>query len=242
MSAPTEDARDANRPSGAGEPGPRVDRRRFFRAGLRRLLDGVAESVEGVQQALARSAAAHAPAPPTGGRADAAVGSAAFAALADMVLRPPGALPEAQFRSTCTACGDCVRVCPANCIRIDPGQSRGHGKAYIDADTAACVVCESLACMHHCPPGALLPVPLVQIRMGTAVWRDATCIRSTGEECRICVEKCPIGSSAIDIAGREVVINPLHCVGCGMCQHFCPTSPKSVVVIPAAAKQPVGSR
>src|SRR5438105_3930740 len=35
------------------------------------------------------------------------------------VLRPPGALPEAEFTSTCSRCGHCAEVCPANAIQID---------------------------------------------------------------------------------------------------------------------------
>lgn len=218
---------------------PQVDRRRFFRFGLKRLLQGVSESVESVQSALGTAAAA---AGATGGEplspppTSAAAGPGRSLVPPGVYLRPPGALPEKAYLNTCTACSECVRVCPTDCIRVDLTGAKGHGKAYIDADTAACSVCEDLACTTACPSGALLPVPLSRVRMGTAVWREETCIRTGGEECRICVEKCPIGTSAIDIAGAQVIVNPVHCVGCGMCQHYCPTSPKSVVVIPVAAR------
>src|SRR5262245_5949412 len=39
---------------------------------------------------------------------------------ADVWLRPPGALPESKFRETCSRCGRCAEVCPAQCIKIDP--------------------------------------------------------------------------------------------------------------------------
>jgi ferredoxin-type protein NapG len=120
------------------------------------------------------------------------------------------------------------------CIRLDP--TAAHGVPYIDADLAACAVCESLACMPACPSGALVPTPLFQIRMGTAVWRETSCIRTHGEECRACVERCPMGTAAIDVVDNRIEINPDGCVGCGMCQQVCPTGPKSIQVIPVAAR------
>lgn len=156
----------------------------------------------------------------------------------DLFLRPPGAQSESKFRETCSRCARCVEVCPAQCIRLDNSGAQGHGVPYIDADLMPCVVCESLACMNTCPSGALSPIPMFEIDMGTAVWREDRCIRSKNEECRICVEKCPLGTAAIDLSvdGREVLVNPLGCIGCGVCQHYCPTSPKAITVIPAAAR------
>jgi len=197
-----------------------VNRRGFFRAGLRELLRGATESVEKIQQAMA--AAAPAVTPPDS------------ADLNTSPLRPPGALAEPQFLQTCSRCAKCVEVCPSNCIRIDPEIAGGAPR--INPDDMPCIVCESLACMEICPTGALRKTPRFEIDMGTAVWRAQHCIRSKSEECRICVEKCPLGSAAIDIVNNEVAVNPRHCVGCGMCQHFCPTNPKAVVVIPVAAK------
>lgn len=204
---------------------PPLNRRRFFREGLRHLIRGVADSVEGVQDAIESTAAARA-----------APSHRAVMIPPNVHLRPPGALPESQYLDTCTRCGDCVKACPVQCIRVDPTGKKAGGAPYIDPDTAACSVCEFLSCMDACPSGALVPIPLSRIRMGTAVLRDEACIRTKGEECRICVEKCPLGTAAIDIVANRVEVNPLGCTGCGSCQHYCPTSPKSIVVIPVAAR------
>jgi NAD-dependent dihydropyrimidine dehydrogenase PreA subunit len=91
--------------------------------------------------------------------------------------------------------------------------------------------------MYHCPTGALQPIPLGQIRMGTAVWYPDTCVRSQGQDCTICVDRCPVGSVAIELVNDRIEVKPLGCIGCGVCQHDCPTDPKSIVVIPVAAKQ-----
>lgn len=228
---------------------PSINRRRFFREGLRELLKGVAKAAEPIERAIGefdrRTAAEDAArvepfaerSNPRDGSAGALPSTGDFhSRLPGLSLRPPGALPEQQFTDTCTRCGRCVEVCPAQCIRIDVAGKRGGGAPYIDADVSPCVVCDSLACMNACPSGALSPVPLVEIDMGAAVWRAEHCIRTRDEECRLCAEKCPMGTAAIDVVGKAIVINPLGCVGCGVCQHYCPTSPKSIVVIPAAAK------
>ena len=37
---------------------------------------------------------------------------------AGMTLRPPGALPEAEFLSQCARCFKCANVCPNECIKF----------------------------------------------------------------------------------------------------------------------------
>src|SRR5438445_10483227 len=83
-----------------------MDRGRCYREGLRELLKPLAGAAEPIERALrefeaiqeprvSRPKPTPAPAPP-----------AAW-------LRPPGALAEPDFLSTCSRCGTCVAVCPA---------------------------------------------------------------------------------------------------------------------------------
>ena len=149
------------------------------------------------------------------------------------VLRPPGALTEKEFRDTCYRCGNCVDVCPAKAIRpMSGGNVELTGTPYIDPDLAACVVCDELACMRACPSGALKLVDSATlIRMGLAQVRHDVCVRSHGQECRICIDKCPFGTDAIDLGENgQIVVKTSGCVGCGVCQFYCPTNPKAVVV------------
>src|SRR5688572_17207062 len=98
------------------------DRRAMFRLGLKRIVEPLAGIIEqrlNVSLPVIRSA-----------------------------LRPPGALPEKDFLDTCYRCGNCVDVCPARAIRPMSGGNVEHaGTPYIDADLAACVVCDELSCM-----------------------------------------------------------------------------------------------
>ena len=152
------------------------------------------------------------------------------------VLRPPGALDERQFLDTCYRSGNCIDACPAHAIRpMSTGDAERAGTPYLDADLAACTVCEDLSCMKTCPSGALRKLESAnQIRIGMARVNHHICVRSRGEDCRICIEKCPLGEKAIAIsAGGAVAVIVPGCIGCGMCQLHCPTLPKAIVVDPS---------
>jgi len=214
-------------------PGPSVadkkmDRRRFFRAGLAELMKPLDAAVRPLEQVAREVAKLEEPWPPPR--------KYTTPTYDQPWLRPPGALPEGEFRSRCTRSGDCVRACPVQAIQIDGLAEKGGGYPYIEPSTQACVVCASLACMHVCPSGALQPVPRYDIDMGTAEWFSDTCVRTHGQECTLCVEKCPVGAVAIELQEGKVVVHPDGCTGCGTCQQVCPTDPKSIIVMPKSAR------
>ena len=210
-----------------------LDRRRFFRIGLRELLKPLANAVEPVERALRELESLD-----TVGTTSTAGSGAGRPTSLPVFLRPPGALEERAFRDQCSRCGVCVAVCPADAIKIDSTTAIGNGVPYIVAAEAPCVACDGLHCMQNCPSGALVFTPLVDIDMGTAEWRPNFCTRTTiGDDCRICVDQCPLGAAALvlDEAGHVKVIED-GCIGCGVCEHYCPTTPKSIVVVPRAAR------
>jgi ferredoxin-type protein NapG len=199
-----------------------VNRRGFFREGLRELLRPIAELADPLQEAAEQlRQAAHA--------APGSIGRPRRVAL-QVWLRPPGALPERDFLDTCSRCGDCVKVCPAQCIRIDSGTA--GGAPHIIVESMPCVVCDTLACMHACPTGALSPIPLHEIDMGTAMWNERSCVRTDGEECTTCIDQCPLGSAAIELREDRIHVIEQGCIGCGVCEYHCPTRPRSIIVSP----------
>ena len=72
-------------------------------------------------------------------------------------LRPPGALNESDFLSSCIKCGQCVQVCPVQAIKLgDLDDGFGVGVPFIDARAQACdFSCDAVQCILACPTGAL---------------------------------------------------------------------------------------
>lgn len=212
---------------------PRMDRRRFFREGLRGLFGKVEKATEPVQRFARELGKLDPPVPspaPTPQAPNASAPGPARPVTLALPLRPPGALPEADFLAACTKCGECLKACPAQCIVTD--ESVGGGFPAIVAERKPCVVCDSLACMEVCPTGALQVVPRFAIRMGKAVWGEGKCLRGDGDDCRLCLDVCPMGTAAIDVSAEGGIAVKDACTGCGQCQHVCPTTPRAIVVVP----------
>lgn len=214
-----------------------LHRRGFFGEGLRSFLRPIAdlleERLQDVNAALWVDEGAF-------GEADGARGGSTPIAPSPPApqLRPPGALPEAEFLSRCVSSGHCVRACPVSAIRLvwcaDP---RSNGKPAIEPASQACVICEDLKCTKVCPSGAIRPVARGEIRMGLAEVSRERCLRSAGEDCRICVDKCPVGERAIRLSpeGSGVEVRPEACAGCGLCEMVCPARPRAIAVRPREA-------
>jgi ferredoxin-type protein NapG len=222
-----------------------VDRRKFFREGLKEFLRPLAKAVNPLEKvvrqigaldsAVAGAAGNSGPSKPHGYSLPGANPPLEY------WLRPPGALDEPFFPETCSRSGECVKACPAQCIIIDPTGQRGDGAPFIDASAMSCVVCQELACMYACPSHALVPTPLSNIDMGTAIWDEHMCTRTYGNECKICVEKCPLGTAAIDLRDGKIQVNESGCIGCGVCEHECPTPAKSITIMPRAKRLTLGT-
>ena len=152
-------------------------------------------------------------------------------ATAKNVLRPPGALQEADFTAVCNRCGRCVKACSNNALQSMPltdGFER-YETPYIIPSQANCVLC--LTCQEVCPTGAIAKVPLEQVMMGTAVLDKERCIAWVdNKQCIICGEQCPVQA----IEGDEhnpPMVRADKCVGCGTCEKVCPVDGVAAIVI-----------
>ncbi|MDR3175439.1 MAG: 4Fe-4S binding protein [Desulfovibrio sp.] len=157
------------------------------------------------------------------------------------LLRPPGALPEAEFLDRCIRCGECMKACPTNSLQ-PAGFGSGAEGLFSPLFTPGRGPCEPdcNVCGRVCPTGAVrfLPLPEKQrARVGTAVVDKSRCVAwAQDRRCVVCEETCPYGSIKLArIPGSEVsapVVDAMRCFGCGYCEHYCVTRLPSIVVEP----------
>jgi len=129
------------------------------------------------------------------------------------LVRPPGALPEADFLTRCTKCGQCMRICPTNVIQPD-GLIGGLESLWTPVlnfriGSSGCQV-NCIACGHVCPTAAIRPLDLDErfgrgrfasdgpIRIGTAFVDRGRCLPwAMDRPCIVCQENCPVSPKAI---------------------------------------------
>ncbi|WP_297945967.1 4Fe-4S dicluster domain-containing protein, partial [uncultured Campylobacter sp.] len=104
---------------------------------------------------------------------------------ASLYLRPPGALAEQGFRSSCIKCGQCVQVCPYHSIYLlDITHLFDIGTPVIDAKERGCYLCGALPCVLACPSGALSHETNEpkKVKMGIAVIKNLdACLAYRGQ-------------------------------------------------------------
>lgn len=91
------------------------------------------------------------------------------------LLRPPGALNEKDFLSTCIKCGQCVQVCPYHTLSLlDIKSGNSVGTPYVDARERGCYLCDLLPCVLACPSGSLNHdvIEASQVEMGIALLKN----------------------------------------------------------------------
>ncbi|MCL1035830.1 ferredoxin-type protein NapG [Shewanella submarina] len=168
---------------------------------------------------------------------------------APQALRPPGALPEAEFLSACVRCGLCVNACPWDTLKLARWfDGAATGTPYFDARAVPCELCEDIPCAAQCPSGALDSQleDINQSRMGLAVLIDQqNCLNFRGLRCDVCYRVCPLIDDAISLERQhnsrsghhaEFIpkVNPDSCTGCGKCEHACVLEQPAIKVLPIA--------
>lgn len=160
-------------------------------------------------------------------------------------IRPPYAVAELEFLLYCTRCGECIDACPYHVIFPLPARVGAQvvGTPAMDILNKGCHLCEDWPCVNICKPEALklpAPIPLVDQqtedtelmpppRMAMASINAEYCLPYQGPECGACNGSCPV-SSALCWEQERPSINPHYCTGCGMCREACIATPNAIEI------------
>ena len=155
-------------------------------------------------------------------------------------LVPAGAQSLRNFSRHCTGCQLCVAKCPNHVLRpqasllsaMQPQMSFEHGYCRPE-----CTVCSEV-----CPAGAIKPVSAPvksSTHIGHAVWVHDLCIPIVdGVSCGNCARHCPAGAIDMvlsdpndELSLRVPAVNEERCIGCGACEHLCPSRPLSAIFV-----------
>ena len=150
-------------------------------------------------------------------------------------ILPPGARPDPEFSALCIRCSRCVEVCPYGTL-VPAGWDHGvdAGLPVVRPRETPCYLC--MLCPPACPTGALQPITdREEVRMGHAVVDESACYAFQGILCRTCIDECPLTETAIAQYGRLEPVVAEGCVGCGICERFCPAERPAITVRPVEA-------
>jgi ferredoxin len=122
----------------------------------------------------------------------------------DNHLRPPGSVPEDEFMKRCLKCAACIKVCPTHGLQpslMETGLA-GLFSPHLVPMLGECeFTCNS--CGLVCPSGAIEPIDIEEkayVPIGIAYFKRDLCIPTA------------LGDP------------------CQVCEEFCPTSPKSILM------------
>ena len=167
------------------------------------------------------------------------------------ILRPPGALEEKSFLSTCIKCGMCVEACPFDTLKLaQAGDNKPLGTPYFIPRDTPCYMCPDIPCVPVCPSDALDILSLTKDNkldinttdMGVAVIDSENCIAFWVIQCDACYRACPILGEAITVeytknerTGKHAFMKPVVdsnvCTGCGLCEKACVTQKASIFIL-----------
>ncbi len=198
-----------------GDEDVSLDRRAFFRRGVRKITEVAVKGAD----AHVTERAAH-------------------------WIRPPYALDELEFLLACTRCGDCIDACPHQVIFPLPARLGVQVAATpaLDLVNKGCHLCEDWPCVTACERHALRhfdaepeddepgreaigepDLPFIAL----ARVDPQTCLPYSGPECGACRGVCPVPGAMIWEQERPR-IDPDPCTGCALCREACIVEPKAI--------------
>jgi polyferredoxin len=176
------------------------------------------------------------------------------------VIRPPGSMAEDEFLRRCIKCDQCIRVCPTNVLQpaLFEAGVEGLWTPIMISKMGWCELNCTL-CSQVCPTGAIREISIAEklgsgpfegkgpVKTGTAFYNRGRCLPwAMDVSCVVCEEVCPVSPKAIFTRNVEVTdrwgatielkrpyIDPVKCIGCGICEHECPVKDDPAVYVTA---------
>ncbi len=157
------------------------------------------------------------------------------------LIRPPGSLPEEEFVSVCTGCGECLKVCPNNALQSTLLEA-GLAGLYTPRLVPRIGYCEEFCnfCGRICPTEAIRPLQIEEkrlLQMGVAHINKTRCIAwDTEKICLVCNEQCSYRAIVGDEKKRPI-IKEEKCTGCGICENKCPVDGEAAIIVYSSGVQ-----
>ncbi|MBN1572933.1 MAG: 4Fe-4S binding protein [Deltaproteobacteria bacterium] len=168
----------------------------------------------------------------------------------NFLIRPPGAMDEAEFIERCIKCTECMMVCPTGGLQPDIAMG-GLESIYSPVLVPRIGYCEYLCtlCGQVCPTDAIRELKVDEKKetvIGKAYIDTDRCLPwAHNVNCIVCEEHCPTADKAIKYhkwkegdepstdgspLKKPYVIYDL-CVGCGICENKCPIGGRSAIIV-----------
>ncbi|MDR3631994.1 MAG: 4Fe-4S binding protein [Desulfocapsaceae bacterium] len=166
-----------------------------------------------------------------------------------LLIRPPGALAEADFLCRCVRCGECMKVCIGNALQ-PAWLEAGLEGIFTPRLIGRIGYCEynCTLCGQVCPTGAIRRLSRDEKQrtaIGRAYFNKNRCLPyAAGVPCIVCEEHCPTPEKAIkfreaavvNTRGEQVFVRQPYiagelCIGCGICENRCPLDGGAAVIV-----------
>ncbi|MCA1960803.1 MAG: 4Fe-4S binding protein [Desulfomonile sp.] len=156
------------------------------------------------------------------------------------LIRPPGALPEAEFLARCVRCGECMKACPTNTLQpvwLKAGLEGIFTPVMVPRLAACALGCT--VCGTVCPTGAIRALPLEEkqhAKVGTAwIFRQKCLVWEQDKKCLVCDEACPYNAVSFqpvpELRNAAPFVVENRCTGCGWCETRCPVEGASAIQV-----------